>query len=122
MAEAKKPLFVADPACVYFPVSTVGAGTVLRQFIRVINVGIHSARLGIPRASTDHPSLTSSVDVKQGYVASGLHQVIEIQYCPENFDVINSFVGIEGEVRRLSSNGSPKRDALQNSFPELCRR
>jgi hypothetical protein len=122
MADARKPLFIADPACVYFPVSTVGAGAVVRQFIRVINVSSHSARLGIPQTSPQHPSVTATVDVKQGYIASGLHQVVEVQCYPEDFDVVHSFVRIEAQVWRGSRNASPTLDALeQPSSQEQCR-
>lgn len=97
MAEAHRPVFVADPACVYFPVSTLG--NMLRQYVRVINVGSHSARLGVPYTSQDSPCLRASVEVKQGYISSGLHQDVEIQYFPDSFDVVRSNVLIDGQVR-----------------------
>lgn len=96
MAEEHRPLFVAEPACVYFPVSTLG--TVLRQYVRVVNVGSYSARLGVPYTAQYNPSLRASVEVKQGYLASGLHQDVEIQFSPDSFNVVHSSVLLDGQV------------------------
>lgn len=123
-APAVKPVFVADPACIRFPVSNIG--TVLRQFVRVINVGPHSARLGVPYTSGENPSITPSVHIKQGYIASGLHQDVEIKCCPESFDVMHSHVLLDGEVcfymPSLWLSAAPKPDDLHPSFAQPCRR
>jgi hypothetical protein len=97
--DTKQAAFIADPSCVYFAVSSIGS--VMRQFVRVINHGSVSARMNVlPSAD---PAIKLCMSVKKGYIASGLHQDVEIQYTPASFGVVHSEVTVEGEVLLFTS-------------------
>lgn len=89
--------FVADPAVVYFPVSV--PGYVLRQSVRIVNSGRLSARMHLLPCSS--PVFKVSINAKKGFIAPGMHQMLEITCFPEDLEVKQAPILIHGEVCRL---------------------
>lgn len=86
--------FVADPAVIYFPVSVPGYA--LRQSVRIVNSGKLSARMHVLPCSS--PVFKVSMCSKKGFIAPGMHQMVEITCCPEDLEVTQEPILIHGEV------------------------
>lgn len=86
--------FVADPKEVHFPVTCPGYA--LRRSVRIVNSGKLSARMHV--LPCKNPAFTVIMAPKQGFIAPGMHQRLEITYCPGSLDVIHESIYVQGEV------------------------
>lgn len=91
--------FVADPAVVYFPISSPGYA--LRQSVKVVNSGKLSARMHV--FPCKRPVFSVLMDSKKGFIAPGMHQTMDITCIPECLDVLEEEVMVYGEVRRTKN-------------------
>eukprot|EP00892_Ulva_mutabilis_P008651 jgi/Ulvmu1/6158/UM028_0014.1 len=105
--------FIADPAQVHFPVSHPGYS--MRRYVNIVNGGKLSARLHVLPVKS--PNFKVVMDLKDRFIAPGMHQRIEVSCCPDSHEVVQESICIHGEVIGLPGDSRQLLVIPVCSFP-----